>query len=496
MSLLMEALKRAELDKKSKLLNDSNSELSICEPSTMSAQSSDSTFSGSSSSDELRLHDLSYSLTESEDQALSKEIHSDSKKNDHLIHNASGGIDERAAAKQLIQASRRKKSSIVKLTIGALTASFMLFTIVVSFLLVEQTNQQMMATVRPTSTENAELPTSAIESETTATGSTTEDTADYLHVIGNIKQEDSQTAVIIGSLTTVRTEEGIDELSTADSDFIGANLIHEINPLNEASYQSTDNLDSVNLSTLEESSIDNIEGITKETLDKPATTSEVISEVDILDPTMQVSEISVRRTSRPQERLSQLADLNLRLQQNDLISAIEILSDLLYKQPNDIEVLMLYGSTLLRKGDIKSAAEFFDRAIIIDPSNETARALHLMTISDLSSDGRVNELRRLHAQNPMNHFLTHELGKALALIGDWQEASYFFRQALDTALSKSAISGINPDYPYNLAVSLEQVGMHEAAIDYYRDAINYARLNIHSFDLEQAHQRVRTLSDR
>ena len=54
---------------------------------------------------------------------------------------------------------------------------------------------------------------------------------------------------------------------------------------------------------------------------------------------------------------------------------------------------------------------------------------------------------------------------------------------------------MNPDYAFNLAVSLEQLNQAAAAETYYREAIAFAATSPASFDLSVARNRLVSLSE-
>ena len=79
------------------------------------------------------------------------------------------------------------------------------------------------------------------------------------------------------------------------------------------------------------------------------------------------------------------------------------------------------------------------------------------------------------------------LAPAYAQQGRWAEAqqSYFKAFSADAE---------NPDYAYNLAVSLDQLRQPRQALDYYRRAITLAQTRTANFDQVLARNRVQALT--
>ena len=91
--------------------------------------------------------------------------------------------------------------------------------------------------------------------------------------------------------------------------------------------------------------------------------------------------------------------------------------------------------------------------------------------------------------------MSFALGNLYARQNRWNEAQNAYFDALLRA--KSAGGGpINPDYAYNLAVSLERINQLQAALEYYREAAEFSRNAIPGFDPALLNQRMTYLEQR
>ena len=112
-------------------------------------------------------------------------------------------------------------------------------------------------------------------------------------------------------------------------------------------------------------------------------------------------------------------------------------------------------------------------------------------IASLTDSGgrEANEsrLKLLLDQSPNAAHLHFALGNLYAKQGRWAEAQGAYFKAY-TSDSK------NPDYSFNLAVSLDQIGQGRAALGYYRRALSAADRGVKGFDTAQVLTRIQALS--
>ena len=52
----------------------------------------------------------------------------------------------------------------------------------------------------------------------------------------------------------------------------------------------------------------------------------------------------------------------------------------------------------------------------------------------------------------------------------------------------------NPEYAFNLAVSLDQLGQRNAALQYYRNALSLAERQPTAFELDAVERRIRVIT--
>lgn len=143
----------------------------------------------------------------------------------------------------------------------------------------------------------------------------------------------------------------------------------------------------------------------------------------------------------------------------------------------------------LVQGDTQTAAAYYQKLLQRDPKDELALAA-LTGIQDttgqtLPKTGISDEsnLKLLLAGKPDSDYLHFALGNIFADERRWAEAqsAYFDAYRLEPA---------NPDYAFNLAVSLDHLGKKDEAARYYRQSLRLARERKPNFDTQVAVARL------
>ncbi|MFL9611389.1 hypothetical protein ACKF11_15025 [Methylobacillus sp. Pita2] len=129
----------------------------------------------------------------------------------------------------------------------------------------------------------------------------------------------------------------------------------------------------------------------------------------------------------------------------------------------NIDALLGMAAIAARQGRQQDAVGWYQQVLQVEPRNGMAQAalLDLQGQADpLNSETR---LKNLISQQPEAAYLHAALGNHYADQGQWPLAqqSYFQAHHLDAA---------NPEYVFNLAVSLDQLGKSSLALQYYQQA--------------------------
>lgn len=128
-------------------------------------------------------------------------------------------------------------------------------------------------------------------------------------------------------------------------------------------------------------------------------------------------------------------------------------------EPLNIDAHLGLATALARAGDTQAAARQFQHALAIDPRNSVAIA-GLLAVSQSRTVSLEVELKTLLAKNPDAAALHFSLGNFYASERRWVEAQQAYFEAY-------RLESDRPDHVYNLAVSLDHLGKQALARDYY-----------------------------
>jgi tetratricopeptide (TPR) repeat protein len=148
-------------------------------------------------------------------------------------------------------------------------------------------------------------------------------------------------------------------------------------------------------------------------------------------------------------------------------------------------LLGLAGLAILDK-DAASARRYYREVLRLFPGDAPAQA-GLLSLESQPAAGSETDLKLALAQNPNAGYLHFQLGNLYSGQQRWAEAqqAYFDAHRADPN---------QPDYAFNLAVSLERLNQPKAALEFYRQALQLAASRPAGFSSDSARQRIAALS--
>jgi Tfp pilus assembly protein PilF len=159
---------------------------------------------------------------------------------------------------------------------------------------------------------------------------------------------------------------------------------------------------------------------------------------------------------------------------------------ILRADPKNGDALHGLAAVAQRRGQPDRAADYFLRAIEADPKDALAISGLIALRGQADAQQTESRLKNLLAEQPDSPHLNFVLGNLLARDGRWADAqqAYFKAHVADPG---------NPDYLFNLAVSLDQLRQARLAAQYYNQAIGAAAQRPAGFDPAQAAARLKAL---
>jgi Flp pilus assembly protein TadD len=174
-------------------------------------------------------------------------------------------------------------------------------------------------------------------------------------------------------------------------------------------------------------------------------------------------------------------------QKNDLVAASESYQKALAREPRNRDALLGLAAIDVRSGQLDAAESRYMKLLEMDPRDSQAVAALVTLRGRLDPIASESRLKTLIAGQPDAAQLHFSLGNQYAQQSRWTEAqaAYFRAYSIDPQ---------NADYAFNLAVSLDQLRQRKPALDYYQRALALAAKRAASFDSAQARSRVEELS--
>lgn len=167
-----------------------------------------------------------------------------------------------------------------------------------------------------------------------------------------------------------------------------------------------------------------------------------------------------------------------------LPEAKQLYETVLQKDPTNVDAELGLATIAAKNNDSNEAARRYRRVLELDRKNPVAQAGSAGLVNDLPQTE--NQVRGQAAQQPQSAPLAAALGNIYATQGRWNEA----QQAYFDALRYDAN---NPDYTFNLAVSLDQLNQPKLALEHYQRALSLANVRASQFSKDAASARIAEL---
>ena len=163
--------------------------------------------------------------------------------------------------------------------------------------------------------------------------------------------------------------------------------------------------------------------------------------------------------------------------------------EVLNNEGNNRDALLGLGAIAVIEKDSLAARDIYLSLLNQDPRDPIAIA----AIASLQSDGvslQEDEkfLQNMLLKNPNAAHLNFALGNVYAQQEKWKSAQQSYFNAWQQDIE-------NADYIFNLAVSLDQLGKPEQAVNFYRDSLSKSNNKQVSFSREDVQKRIKEISE-
>jgi tetratricopeptide (TPR) repeat protein len=175
------------------------------------------------------------------------------------------------------------------------------------------------------------------------------------------------------------------------------------------------------------------------------------------------------------------------LDSGNLALAKEEYLRVLAANPLDRDALLGLAAIDARSQDFESAEQRYLKALELDPRDPYAIAGLIALRGSADPLQAESRLKNLLAQYPDSPLLHYGLGNLYAGQARWSDAQAAYFRAFSSEPE-------NADYAFNLAVSLDQLRQPKLALEYYRRALALAANHAVGFNSAQVETRVRELT--
>jgi len=158
----------------------------------------------------------------------------------------------------------------------------------------------------------------------------------------------------------------------------------------------------------------------------------------------------------------------------------------LQSDPRNINALHGLAALTLQEGKPDQAATLYLRVLEVDPKDAVAHAGLLSINTPADARQAESRLKGLLAEQPNSPHLHFALGNLYMNDARWSEAQQAFFKA-------HVADPANPDYLYNLAVSLDHLHQTNLAAQHYARALVAAQSQVAAFDSAKVEERLKAL---
>lgn len=175
------------------------------------------------------------------------------------------------------------------------------------------------------------------------------------------------------------------------------------------------------------------------------------------------------------------------MQRGEIEAARREYEQVLLRTPNDTETLLALAAIAASQGRSGDAQSLRQRALIANPSDPATQAAVIAgPASEGDPQGAESRLKTLLTAQPESPSLNFALGNLYARQNRWSEAQQAYFNAV-------AAKADNPDYLFNLAISLDHLRQPRLAAQHYRLALEAANRHPAGFNRKQAEDRLADL---
>jgi len=165
--------------------------------------------------------------------------------------------------------------------------------------------------------------------------------------------------------------------------------------------------------------------------------------------------------------------------------ALDLYNQVLNADPGNRNALLARAAIHVQNGNSSAAIRDYQAILLANPKDSLAMA-SLLAVANFSPRETETQLKLMIRDEPDSPYLNFALANAYGAQNRWQEAQGYYFRALQGNPG-------DPNYAYNLAVSLEHIAQPRAAVTYYQRALDNFNNGLATFNREVVDQRLEKL---
>ncbi len=184
--------------------------------------------------------------------------------------------------------------------------------------------------------------------------------------------------------------------------------------------------------------------------------------------------IKILTSSKVTDQDRWLADAYAAYQRGDDETALKKYNQVLQVDPLNRNALLARAAIAIQNGDVASAIADYRLLLLQNPKDSLAMS-SLISVTSISPQQSETQLKLMIREEPDSPYLNFVLANIYGAQNRWQEAQSLYFKALEN-------NPEDPNYAYNLAISLEHISKPGVAISYYEKALVNIKKGLATFD--------------
>ncbi|MBT4194914.1 MAG: tetratricopeptide repeat protein [Gammaproteobacteria bacterium] len=212
------------------------------------------------------------------------------------------------------------------------------------------------------------------------------------------------------------------------------------------------------------------------------------TEIKSVQPTRTsaASTLSISTGSKISQKNKLLTEAFEAYEQGDLANARKLYSEVLTMDESDRDGLLGRAAVHILDNEYQQAINKYQKLLVDNPKDSMAMA-SLISVANIDPQSGETQLKKLLREQPESPYLHFALGNMYGSQNRWNEAQNSYFEAMQNRPD-------DPNYAYNLAVSLEHIGKPGTAIIFYQKALKNSSNGLITFDEQLVIQRLEVLA--